>query len=305
MSNRFTHKAFCALTNILINGKLVYDEYKGWYNAGIIYMSDIIHEQGGFLTSTQLEEKFGTKINWLKYNSLKSAIPNSWKQFIMNTRKPYINYSITIQVNKNKNCIINEISNKDLYTILQSTSILPPKCIKRWENLYPNHTFNWNNIFSLVGSIRDMKLSSFQYKIIHRIFACRRYVAKGNKNISENCQICNVPDTLEHYFIECYEVNVLWEKVVFWFSKIFQTMLYSNNLEIIFGKQQNIGLQNFIIVQVKWFIFQRKMDKELLRFEDFLRYLHHAVEIEYIIYSRNNLITEFEALYGKLKLELQ
>ena len=51
-----------------------------WKTKGINLIHDILNEDGSFLTHRQLEEKYNIKCNFLKYNTLKDAIPTSWRK---------------------------------------------------------------------------------------------------------------------------------------------------------------------------------------------------------------------------------
>ena len=56
--------------------------YKEWFEKGIIMIHDILKEDGEFKTKQSLEDEFGVKIDILKYNGLKTAIPIEWRRCI-------------------------------------------------------------------------------------------------------------------------------------------------------------------------------------------------------------------------------
>jgi hypothetical protein len=176
---------------------------------------------------------------------------------------------------------VKKITNEELYYVLQKSISVKPKCTSRWEEIYPNHHFQWDKIFGMIGLIKEMKLSSFQYKIVHRIIACKRYVAKGNKEISELCESCNISDTIEHFFIECPEVNRLWHMIKKWFNQHFQPPFSIENINVIFGScDRESFLQNYVLLRAKWYIYQSKLEEKHIYFVEFLKQLKHAVKIE-------------------------
>ena len=61
--------------NIQINKKEIL--YKEWLDSGIITLHDILQENGEFRSKQSLEQEFGIDIDIMKYNGLKSAIPDN------------------------------------------------------------------------------------------------------------------------------------------------------------------------------------------------------------------------------------
>ena len=61
---------------ILIDKKPVY--HQNWDQHGIKYIDNIINDQGNFKTKEELKVDFDITINFMHYNSIKSAIPKSW-----------------------------------------------------------------------------------------------------------------------------------------------------------------------------------------------------------------------------------
>jgi hypothetical protein len=63
---------------IKINKKEI--KWNQWINKGIKIIHDIVDNQGNFLTVAKLEEKYDFRCDFLKYNSLKDAIPKIWRE---------------------------------------------------------------------------------------------------------------------------------------------------------------------------------------------------------------------------------
>jgi hypothetical protein len=63
--------------NIKVNNK----ELRGavWHTAGINCIHDIVKEDGTFLSILELENKYGIKCDFLRYNKIKDAIPLEWR----------------------------------------------------------------------------------------------------------------------------------------------------------------------------------------------------------------------------------
>jgi hypothetical protein len=78
-------------SDIKIGQKLVF--YESWAKAGINYMQNLIDNEGKWATKKYLEKKYNFRINFLEYESLKSAIPTKWKKVLINDSRT-INYVI-------------------------------------------------------------------------------------------------------------------------------------------------------------------------------------------------------------------
>ena len=202
--------------------------------------------------------------------------------------------------------IISKVTNKVVYTFLNQPSIVP-KCIARWNNVVEIDITEWSLIFKLIECTQERKLQSFQYKILHRIFPCNKYVSKWDKNVNEKCNQCESVDTIEHYFLQCSTVSNFWKRVQNWWESNFEQIFAINMKIVIFGDLQNSCVQkckNFVIMQAKWYIHKQKMNKSEPYFMDFLSRLKNAVEIEKIIYIRNNKINLFQDTFGQMEINL-
>ena len=77
--------------------------WKDWINKKIIYIGDLIDEEGHFITLNDITQK-GINCNFLKWLQLKSAISTKWKQQIEanSGEKIIINYTDSIDIQKQK-----------------------------------------------------------------------------------------------------------------------------------------------------------------------------------------------------------
>ena len=52
-----------------------------------------------------------------------------------------------------------------------------------------------------------------QWKILHKIYPCNKYLHQIKLSESELCIVCNNVDALEHFFGECTIIKRLWSEV--------------------------------------------------------------------------------------------
>ena len=72
---------------------------------------------------------------------------------------------------------------------------------------------DWSKIFLLPYLIsRETYLQTFQFKILHRIFACNYWLSIVKVSESSKCHFCPEIDTIGHYFYTCPRVSILWKQ---------------------------------------------------------------------------------------------
>ena len=89
-----------------------------WHSNGINIIHDIVNEKGFFLSSNKIESKFGIKCDALKYNTLKDAIPSTWRKILqsMKITQEAISFQEALNL-KIRNRVVNigNLTKKDLY----------------------------------------------------------------------------------------------------------------------------------------------------------------------------------------------
>ena len=67
----------------------------------ILCINDLLQDNGQFLHVNSLNNRFGTNISIMQYNSIMSSIPKEWKSLLKTgTRLKHINDDIVVKINK-------------------------------------------------------------------------------------------------------------------------------------------------------------------------------------------------------------
>ncbi len=95
-----------------------------------------------------------------------------------------------------------------------------PISINKWTNFFPEldsvSISIWIRIFKLpFRTVRETKLQTFQYKIIHHIIPCNVWLFNLKFKNSKICNYCNEIDTQPHFFLLCEKENHFWN---YWFN---------------------------------------------------------------------------------------
>jgi hypothetical protein len=92
--------------------------WKDWHQKGINIVHDIVKENGTFLSSHEIEARYNFRCEFLKYNTLKDAIPAVWRKKLktMNVLREAISFNEQIHIKINNNDKpLQKITNKDIY----------------------------------------------------------------------------------------------------------------------------------------------------------------------------------------------
>ena len=94
-----------------------------------------------------------------------------------------------------------------------------PTAIEKWNSTYDICSEDWPEIFRLPYSCTtDTQLQSFQYKILHRIFPCNKWLNIQKVIPSAQCQFCNELDDIEHYLCNCCHIVDFWTELEKWWN---------------------------------------------------------------------------------------
>ena len=116
------------------------------------------------------------------------------------------------------------------------------------------------NYFTLAHKVGDVKLQTFQYKILNRIFPCNYMLYKWNIMESNKCA-CGEVDTIEHYFFYCSESQTIWKFITQWMNEIFNVNIPLKIVNVILGipyiktHDDVLNILNYLILHGKWYIY--------------------------------------------------
>ena len=136
-------------------------------------------------------------------------------------------------------------------------------------------------------------LQGLQYKIIHRIIPCQKWLYNLKVIDSPVCQRCpsNCIDTITHHLVECGGLNNFWVDLESWWNRVAEYKVRLHTRHIIFGMyhdNHHFRTLNYVILLGKWFI-----RKQL--------YLDRPVNLNrYFVVLKQHLDTEQESHFRKM-----
>lgn len=150
-------------------------------------------------------------------------------------------------------------------------------------------TIDWEASYSLPYKIsRETKLQSFQFRILHRLITCNKYLHTIRLHNDGNCSLCGRPDLISHFFITCPQVSLFWDNLSSWCQTYLQYGLASlTRRERLLGLIEDNGnrsqhkIVNWLLLTAKYYIHRQR--------------LFHGGEVNLLAYlaeAKNRLITE-------------
>ncbi len=152
---------------------------------------------------------------------MKSSRPIEWKEILKQySLMPKNILSGNIITINNIIKILEKVTCKDFSWHLLNTDPHTPTALQIWFIHYPifkEASANvWSRIFKLpFKTVRDTKIQTFQYRIIHNIIPWNKWLHNIKIKNSPVCDYCNNVDDLQQYFILCPKVAECW---CYWFN---------------------------------------------------------------------------------------
>ena len=184
-------------------------------------------------------------------------IPQDWKEKILNVSKlEEITCDILQQVKKNKKCC-----QYFYWKFISIFSLVPEKQPKKWEANLKTEDITWEIVYKLPFTCTfNNKLTTFQYKILHRILSTNSFLFKCKLKETNLCTFCNeTNETIEHLFWECNITKNLWFEIADIFQNRCNITLPVSAHTIMLGADDLDLSTNYFIVLIKYFIYSCRL----------------------------------------------
>ena len=261
---------------------------------GLKYVHQLFRECT-FKSFENIQEEFG--LSKLRYNSLKMAIPQDWKNFFQQKHKEeYLPIPPHTFDNLTRGGIAN-FSQKVYKFLGDDTLLIHRKYIKWREDLgdeYDDTLIEFRDEHKNIYQVTNVaKYRSFQYRLLQRALVTNINLHKWGLEGSDLCFFCNEErETIMHLMSSCSEVSLLWQQVKIWIEENFKTQIDLNPTKIIFNRlvQPKKHIANFICLLTKQYIYRQKCLKKPLHFQSLKAHLWKIENLEkYISIQRNRL----------------
>ena len=290
---------------IQIGGKPVF--IKHMYEAGIKIINDLIDEDGNLMNLAKLREKYPQlRINFLRFQSIKNAIPSSWKNMIRSDPRGVLNPEekkcCLINIHENKTICLKSLRSHHIYNALLDRRI--PTAQRKWEE----EGFDikcWEHVYTVpYKCTSSTKLQSLQYRILHRYIPTRKFLCSRNVIGSKLCRKCFEVDNLQHFFYACEDVSEIWKVVL---TRLKNKFSFLNDFlsvdTVIFGCVNSPPIVNLVILLCKQYITSCKLSEDYNTspsLEGAIQVITNQHRVEEVIAKKTNSLDQFEKKWEKV-----
>ena len=167
-----------------------------------------------------------------------------------------------------------------------------PTSVMKWKTLHEDFDMSeeeWTDVFLRPYiCLRETKLQSFQYKIIHRIINCNKKLFNMKIKNSPVCTYCDQTDDIGHFFFLCKDVYEFWGEICTrWNTLDYDGVdfpAYRNVKTIIFRSQdvtEGMAVLNFCIFYIKYYIYRQRLFRDnVFRLHEIQTVIVAKLEIE-------------------------
>lgn len=240
--------------NIKVGNKTIC--YRNWEKRGIIFVNDLLNENGRFYSKEEFCALYTLDTDFLKYEGVKRAVicyANSIGITLSGCRLCNPVYPFIMK------CTNNRLGHQKVYDMLTESGFVKLTCYNKWEHVTGSHYSDIDSKhFNIIANkcTPSTELKWLQYRIIHRILPVRHFLYKINYVDSPKCTFCNDCDeTIYHIFWECDKVESIWREMKTWLRTIDVEMSFTKT-QVMFGiKGKHNNAINAIIILVKNIIY--------------------------------------------------
>ena len=196
--------------NFLYKGNSLF--FKNWITCGILYVNDLLNDEGNFKSLLDFKDCINNKSNWIcEFKILSSVFKPLCRKFDFS------------------NCKFTNIQNNNYFNFHSGyENVLGQRCSFFYENLvnkkftkpcyqtvlqkeYDIDSVDWKYIYKCkLSDISDKRLAEFNYKVLNNILCNNVYLSKWNKEIHSQCKICQENENTKHLIFECDNVLEIW-----------------------------------------------------------------------------------------------
>ena len=186
---------------------------------------------------------------------------------------------------------------------------ITPKCIDKWKESF-DINLTWKTVFRIpYDSCRCTKLQSFQYRLLHRTITCNHWLFNAKIRNNPNCDLCQVDDDIQHFFIRCDKVKNFWTALNRWWNRAtpVDLNLSITEVDILFGilykYKYSVNL-NAILLLAKKYIHDCKITDRPIFFLSFLVLVRQYLSFEKEICTNKDCEKKFEDMWSWLDTKL-
>jgi hypothetical protein len=149
------------------------------------------------------DEKQNLRINFLflDVHQIYHSLPIAWRKLLLRTTRSHPVTDL-VYAGTNKWIQPDRVTLRDVKRAIRGGESNKVNAYVTSKHPQINEPFK-NPFTTLHRDIKDVKLNNIQYKILHNIYPTLKHLKKWKLAVSENCTMCNEPETIKHVIYDC------------------------------------------------------------------------------------------------------
>lgn len=157
----------------------------------------------------------------------------------------------------------------------------------------------WISAYTLpYKTLRETKIQAFQFKVLHRLITCNKYLKNIKIKEDYTCISCPETDTLEHFLFLCPRVQTFSTGITQWLARETDIHFTITTEEYLFGFHQNPSIApiiNAIALYAKFYTYRQNLyHNGVLSVIHFLRELRMKLHTEFYLCQLENQQAKFK-----------
>ena len=237
-------------------GKPIY--FTNWVKSGIRYVKDLFVDNN-LKTINDIRDTLCCTANYIcEYMIIMSVFKNLTERLRSHANFVNIKNKRTFLFNDNNCHNLKNLKCKIFYEVLLKKEISCPLYQKHFNIKYKINQEEWKLIYNQrVNFALDRNIAEFNYKLLNNTLCCKQMLFKWKKEQNGNCNLCRIPEDIEHLIYRCKNVQKTWQLL----SIIMKVTIKWKDILIGFYHENNkkIHLLNNIISFIALKIYKYKM----------------------------------------------
>ena len=178
--------------------------------------------------------------------------------------------------------------------------------VKWSDELALHKEIDWQKLYLMAKKCNvNARIRLFQYQILQRSLLTNRKLWLFKSIDSENCDKCNMTETVTHLLIDCQYLRDLWTGVERWLNHNINEHILFNKQAILLGCPENSVIVNYIFLIVKHEIYKSKWSKTKVTLNKIIGKLKYYLQIEEYIntisFGREKTLGKWSPIYNTIR----
>ena len=198
-----------------VKNKCLYFKY--WIDKKIMYIKDLINNDGTVKTDLDLYNSVNNKSNiFQELYVIKNYVIKRLNGYDLSIA-PYVKIrrEPVLQC-KNNVIFIDKQKNKFFYQMLIEKCGSRPNMESIFSRNFnfPNTVSVWRSIYmQKLSTIKIPKIREFNFKVLNNIVPCGNVLSKWNNHIDDKCKLCNSTESSSHMLYDCKHIVSIWKDI--------------------------------------------------------------------------------------------